>query len=73
MAEPALRKSFSPQELQIATLLAGGRATRDTGAALSLSPKTIDYHLRHVYRKLGINSRDELARLIQHQGSADVA
>jgi DNA-binding CsgD family transcriptional regulator len=52
---------LTPQELQIARLLAEGRTTREAAAALFLSPKTIEYHLRHVYRKLGIHSRDELA------------
>ncbi len=52
---------LTPQELQIAHLLAAGRTTREAAAAIFLSPKTIEYHLRNVYRKLGINSRDELA------------
>jgi DNA-binding CsgD family transcriptional regulator len=52
---------LTPQELQIATLLAGGRSTRQTAAALFLSPKTVEYHLRHVYTKLDVHSRDELA------------
>jgi DNA-binding CsgD family transcriptional regulator len=52
---------LTPQELQIARLLAEGRTTREAAAALFLSPKTIEYHLRHVYQKLGIHSRDELA------------
>jgi DNA-binding CsgD family transcriptional regulator len=52
---------LTPQELQIAQLLAEGRTTREAAAAIFLSPKTVEYHLRHVYRKLGINSREELA------------
>jgi DNA-binding CsgD family transcriptional regulator len=52
---------LTPQEMQIATLLAGGRTTREAAAAVFLSPKTVEYHLRSVYRKLGINSRPELA------------
>jgi DNA-binding CsgD family transcriptional regulator len=51
---------LTPQELQIALSLAEGRTTRETAAALFLSPKTIEYHLRSVYRKLGIASRSEL-------------
>ena len=60
-AAPATRAAIdelTPQELQIAMLLAAGRTTRETAAALFLSPKTIEYHLRHVYQKLG----DPLAR-----------
>ena len=44
-------------------MLASGRTTREAAAALFLSPKTIEYHLRHVYLKLGIHSREELARV----------
>ena len=51
---------LTPQELQIALSLAEGRTTRETAAALFLSPKTIEYHLHNVYRKLSIRSRSEL-------------
>ena len=51
---------LTPQELQIALSLADGRTVRETAAALFLSPKTIEYHLRNVYRKLSIGSRAEL-------------
>lgn len=61
--EPNTVEELTPQELQIAMMLASGRTTRETAAALFLSPKTIEYHLRHVYLKLGIHSREELARV----------
>jgi DNA-binding CsgD family transcriptional regulator len=51
---------LTPQELRIARLLADGRTTREAAAAIFVSPKTVEYHLGHVYRKLGINSRAEL-------------
>ena len=53
--------ALTPQERQIAELLAGGRTTRQAAAALFLSPKTVEYHLRHVYDTLGVNSREGLA------------
>jgi DNA-binding CsgD family transcriptional regulator len=51
-------------------LLASGRTTRQAAAALFLSPKTIEYHLRNIYRKLGIGSREELARALLTEASA---
>ena len=57
-------EELTPQELQIAVLLTGGRTTREAAAALFLSPKTVEYHLRHIYQKLGIHSREELARML---------
>ena len=52
---------LTPQELQISRLLGAGSTTREAATALFLSPKTVEYHLRHVYTKLGINSRAALA------------
>jgi DNA-binding CsgD family transcriptional regulator len=43
-------------------LLAGGKTTREAAATVFLSPKTVEYHLRHVYQKLGIHSREELSQ-----------
>ncbi|KHL12065.1 putative ATPase [Mumia flava] len=57
--------ALTPQELQIARMLGSGRTTKQAAAALFLSPKTVEYHLRHVYTKLGINDRDALARALE--------
>jgi DNA-binding CsgD family transcriptional regulator len=64
---------LTPQELQIALSLAGGRTTRETATALFLSPKTIEYHLRNVYRKLSIGSRSELKAAMTGLGSSRLA
>lgn len=56
---------LTPQELQIAKMLGAGRTTRETAAALFLSPKTVEYHLRHVYTKLSVGSRSELAAALE--------
>jgi DNA-binding CsgD family transcriptional regulator len=52
---------LTPQEFQIAQLLADGATTREAAAKLFLSPKTIEYHLRNVYDKLDVHTRADLA------------
>jgi DNA-binding CsgD family transcriptional regulator len=65
--DPSTLGQLTPQELQIAMLLADGQTTRETAASMFLSPKTIEYHLRNVYRKLGIHSRSELAEAMERR------
>lgn len=67
--EPGTAAELTPQELQIALLLTAGRTTRETASALFLSPKTVEYHLRHVYQKLGLHSRQELQQALSSDGS----
>jgi DNA-binding CsgD family transcriptional regulator len=61
--DPSTRADLTAQELQIARFVAEGVTNREVAAQLFLSPRTIDFHLRNVYRKLGISSRTALARL----------
>ena len=63
-ATAATSEELTPQELQVAMLVAEGKTNREVGAQLFLSPKTIEWHLSHVYRKLGIGSRTELTRVL---------
>ncbi len=56
-------EELTPQELQVAMLVAEGATNREAGAALFLSPKTIEAHLGRIYRKLHVRSRTELAAL----------
>jgi DNA-binding CsgD family transcriptional regulator len=60
--DPSTLDDLTPQELQIGMVLASGHTTREAAAKLFLSPKTVEYHLRNVYRKLGIHSREELVQ-----------
>lgn len=66
--DPRGRESLTPQELQIALLVAEGKTNREIGASIFLSPKTVEFHLTRVYRKLDIHSRAELIRLLAREG-----
>jgi DNA-binding CsgD family transcriptional regulator len=53
---------LTPQELQVALQVAEGKANKEVAAALFLSPKTVEFHLGRVFRKVGVASRAELVR-----------
>ena len=60
--------ALTPQELQVALMVASGATNREAGSRLFLSAKTIEAHLGRIYRKLGLRSRTELAALVAHEG-----
>jgi DNA-binding CsgD family transcriptional regulator len=55
---------LTPHELRVAQLVSQGLTNREAAAALFVSTKTVEHHLRLVFRKLGIRRRAELARLM---------
>jgi DNA-binding CsgD family transcriptional regulator len=55
--------ALTTHELQVARLVATGATTREVAQQLFLSPRTIEAHLRNIFRKLGITSRRQLKDL----------
>ncbi len=58
----ASRVHLTPREMQIALAVSEGRSNNDVAAALYVTPKTVEFHLTRIYRKLGVRSRAELVR-----------
>ena len=68
--EIAAGAELTPHEQRIAQLVAQGLTNRETAAALFVSTKTVEHHLRSVFRKLGLRRRAELARAMAEQRAA---
>ena len=57
-------EGLTPAEQRVAALVAEGRTNREVASALFLGERTVASHLTHIYAKLGIRSRTELARAL---------
>jgi DNA-binding CsgD family transcriptional regulator len=66
------RDELTPQETQIAQRAADGQSNAEIGAQLFLSARTVEWHLGHVFGKLGISSRKELRSALAGAGAAPV-
>jgi DNA-binding CsgD family transcriptional regulator len=61
--------TLTPTEQRVATLVAAGRTYREVADALFISPKTVQWNLSKIYRKLGVRSRSELAARLAAEGA----
>ena len=58
-------EGLTPAERRVAALVAEGRTNREVAATLFLGERTVETHLTHIYAKLGVRSRTELARRLR--------
>ncbi|GGM09632.1 LuxR C-terminal-related transcriptional regulator [Dactylosporangium sucinum] len=64
---------LTAQQRRIAGLVADGATNREVAAALYLSPRTVDHHLRNIFVRLGVRSRTELAKICRTGDCTDAA
>ena len=62
-SEPPPDVALTAREQDVCALVAGGATNREVAAALYMSPRTVEHHLRMSYRKLGVRSRTEMTGL----------
>ncbi len=61
--DPSTLQDLTPMELKVAQLVSTGLSNKDAAAQCWVSPRTVAFHLRNVFTKVGVSSRTELAQL----------
>jgi DNA-binding NarL/FixJ family response regulator len=64
--------ALTPAEERVAALVAEGKTNREVAAALYLSDRTVEGHLAHIFGKLGIRHRTEVAAALASRASVEV-
>lgn len=64
-------ESLTSRELEIARLVVARKTNPQIAEALFLSPKTVETHMRNIFRKLDVSSRVEVARAVEHADQAE--
>jgi DNA-binding CsgD family transcriptional regulator len=63
--------SLTPSERRVALLAANGASNREIAGELVITTKTVETHLSHVYRKLGVDSRADLGEALENQHAGE--
>ena len=63
--------SLTPTELDVVRLVGEGLSNKDVATRLFVSPRTVESHLTHVYTKLGVSSRVQLAQEASRRQASD--
>lgn len=64
----ASKASLSPRETEVLELVCRGFTAKRAGEKLGISESTVVSHMTHIYRKLGVSSKQELVALVEEQG-----
>jgi DNA-binding CsgD family transcriptional regulator len=61
-------EGMTGREIEIARMVADRKSNKAIGKALEISPRTVSTHLSNIFRKLGVESRGELADYVRNHG-----